>query len=170
MLNKEVALLQHDFEPHILLTVGKDGHDFGYSKNYMGKISKIPFWKSRECFLTNLYYDGTMNLNTGLSLNREDVFDISYYIDVSINGITRTFYPYYSFEDGPGGDPYGFTNNEGKTLSVRFNPPTGTFKKVKQTFISTRKEGVVNAEEGTNTAAKFFIYTEQINDRLQLYD
>nr|DAQ74834.1 MAG TPA: hypothetical protein [Caudoviricetes sp.] len=128
MLNKEMMLADSEAEPHILLTVGKEYGDFGFSKNVVGQVNRLPAWSVTDSimyWLSTLVYDSAVDGVTGIRLRPTEttISDPPTPITITIHDVKATFRPELSFEDGPYGDPFNFQGSVGKTLPVYFDPP-----------------------------------------------
>jgi hypothetical protein len=144
MLNKELLMRNTGGQQPVALTVGSyriSGPYFyyGYDRGHIGALAPVPFWDN-NAHLSTLRYDNQNNRTTCAATDR------SVNLTVYISG----------YQDSPissgesiSGDPFRFTVKVGQTVYLTFDPPLpDIYKKVKQVFTRSRKEGVVNAGEG----------------------
>lgn len=144
MLNKELLMGNTGGQQPVALTVGSyrvSGPYFyyGYDHGYFGRLVPVPFW-GNYAYLSALRYDNQNNRTTC------SVTDRSVDLTVYVSG----------YQDSPissgesiSGDPFKFAVKVGQTVYLTFAPPLQDIsKKVKQVFTRSRKEGVVNAEQG----------------------
>lgn len=144
MLNKELLMRNTGGQQPVALTVGSyriSGPYFyyGYDRGRIGALAPVPFWDN-NAHLSTLRYDNQNNRTTCAATDR------SVNLTVYISG----------YQDSPissgesiSGDPFRFTVKVGQTVYLTFAPPLpDIYKKVKQVFTRTLREGVVNAREG----------------------
>ena len=145
MLNKELLMRNTGGQQPVALTVGSyriSGPYFyyGYDRGHIGALAHVPFWDN-NAHLSTLRYDNQNNRTTCATTDR------SVNLTVYISG----------YQDSPissgesiSGDPFRFTVKVGQTVYLTFAPPPlpDIYKKVKQVFTRTLREGVVNAREG----------------------
>lgn len=157
MLNKELIASTSE-EAHVLMTVKKfnasvgdmDRFYVGWSDGEFGKVNRIPFWKTEgvDRILKGIY--GVIFFEDPISetiVEKQHDRDFMGAITISINGGTASFnLDGASTSSSVDGDPFDLTRSVNDVLSIRFTPPLpDIYKKVKQVFTRSRKEGVVNA-------------------------
>ena len=144
MLNKELLMRNTGGQQPVALTVGSyrvsSSHlYYGYGLGYFGWLEPRPFW-GNYTYLNELRYDNKNNRTTCSMTDRS--VDVTVYVS--------------GYQDSPissgesiSGDPFSFAVKVGQTVYLTFDPPLlDIYKKVKQVFTRSRKEGVVNAWEG----------------------
>lgn len=153
MLNKELLMRNTGGQQPVALTVGSyriSGPYFyyGYDRGRIGALAPVPFWDN-NAHLSTLRYDNQNNRTTCAATDR------SVNLTVYISG----------YQDSPissgesiSGDPFRFTVKVGQTVYLTFDPPplSDIYKKVKQVFTRSQKEGVVNAGEGNVGGRVYF--------------
>lgn len=141
---------------------GYDAYEMKWGKySDPNGITAIPYWTNlttdgSRAVLTEIYHIKGKIPNyvdeSGITLSvTGDVYDTSKSIQATINGTTLTMRPRKDgfVADAIPGDPWNLDGSLGKTLLVTFTPPLpDIYKKVKQVFTRTLREGVVNAWEG----------------------
>lgn len=160
-LNQEIPI-KFKVSKHTYSNPGYDAYEMRWGKySDPNGITAIPYWTNlttdgSRAVLTKIYHIKGKIPNyvdeSGISLSvTGDVYDTSKSIQVTINGTTLTMRPRKDgfVADAIPGDPWNLDGSLGKTLLVTFTPPLpDIYKKVKQVFTRSRKEGVVNAGEG----------------------
>lgn len=159
MIGNQRLLMAGGETPHVLMTVGRDtapvyGDDLdivykGWIRDQLGKMNRIPFWKTVgvDRVLKAIYIES--NPSIILTIVEKDAGENDYMgdITISINGVSRSYnLDFRQTTSTHGGDIFDLENSVGKVLPVMFDPPpTDIYKKIKQVFTRSRKEGVVKA-------------------------
>lgn len=145
MLNKELLMRNTGGQQPVALTVGSyriSGPYFyyGYDRGHIGALAPAPFWDN-NAHLSTLRYDNQNNRTTCAATDRSITITVyvSGYHDSPIRSGESLF-----------GDVFRLREKVGQTVYLTFAPPPlpDIYKKVKQVFTRSRKEGVVNAGEG----------------------
>ena len=141
MLNKELLMGAKQGQRKVQLTIGvftlPTGKVYGYNRaDNVGSLDALPWWSSEiEAMNYLAYYN--MFKRTG--------FKAPDGVTVFVEGYPQSI----STDTWLNGDPYSMDAEIGGIRYLTFAPPLpDIYKKVKQVFTRSRKEGVVNAREG----------------------
>lgn len=169
MLKKEQLLsAEEPFRPHIVMTVGVKGLEYGFHgytpsvSGYFGSIDKCPYWLIPglpRYKLINISTQHSVPGITMISLQNETgepmpehSKSITLRIKLSTGEVIEGVNLHW--DEFSTSTLYGYSYSilikkeyVGKLIGIEFAPPPlpDIYKKVKQVFTRSRKEGVVNA-------------------------
>lgn len=142
MLNKELLIGAKQGQRKVQLTIGAftfpTGKAYGYNRaDNVGSLDALPWWSSEI---------EAMNFLAYYTMFKRTSFKAPNGVTVFVEGYPQSI----SSDSWLDGDPYSMDGEIGGVRYLTFAPTPlpDIYKKVKQAFTRSRKEGVVNAWEG----------------------
>ena len=139
----------------VILTCGRVVGESGlpgyvnHQGDHAGSLNRVPYWESRDKFLSQFFARWDWHTLIHLGAQQNDTLECSFKT-IYVNGQPFTL-------SGGGNTSRVYLNDgnnnlglhDGKVITLTFNPPLrDSFNGVTQAFVRSRREGVVNAEEG----------------------